>query len=69
MSEVKPLVWQHLADTPGHQQITALAESSNARAARALSNDKLDRHQLASFDLAWCAAEVTGARLAIELRR
>ncbi|MBK6907188.1 MAG: acyl-CoA dehydrogenase family protein [Rhodocyclaceae bacterium] len=32
---------------------------------KGIANDKLDRHQLASFDLSWCAAEVTGARLAI----
>jgi (2S)-methylsuccinyl-CoA dehydrogenase len=33
---------------------------------KGLSNDKLDEHQVASFDLAWCEAEITGARFAIE---
>jgi (2S)-methylsuccinyl-CoA dehydrogenase len=32
---------------------------------KGVSNEKLDEHQLASFDLAWCAAESTGARFAI----
>ncbi len=31
-----------------------------------VSNDKLDLHQMASFDLAWCAAEATAARFAAE---
>lgn len=31
-----------------------------------ISNDKLDAHQMASFDLAWCAAEATAARFAAE---
>ncbi len=33
---------------------------------KGLSNDKLDEHQVASFDLAWCAAELTGARFALD---
>ena len=33
---------------------------------KGVSNDKLDEHQVASFDLAWCAAESTGARFAAE---
>jgi (2S)-methylsuccinyl-CoA dehydrogenase len=33
---------------------------------KSLSNERLDEHQLASFDLAWCAAESTGARFALE---
>ncbi|HOL65240.1 MAG TPA: hypothetical protein PLB97_07910, partial [Accumulibacter sp.] len=33
---------------------------------KGLSNDRLDEHQLACFDLAWCAAEATGARFAVE---
>jgi len=33
---------------------------------KGLSNDKLDQHQLASFDLSWCAAEATAARFALE---
>ena len=33
---------------------------------KGLSNDKLDEHQVASFDLAWSEAEITGARFAIE---
>jgi (2S)-methylsuccinyl-CoA dehydrogenase len=33
---------------------------------KGLSGDKLDEHQVASFDLAWCEAEITGARFAIE---
>jgi hypothetical protein len=32
---------------------------------KGVSNEKLDEHQLASFDLAWCAAESTGARFAL----
>ena len=32
----------------------------------AVSNDRLDAHQMASFDLAWCAAEATAARFAAE---
>ena len=32
----------------------------------AVSNDRLDAHQLACFDLAWCAAEATAARFAVE---
>lgn len=31
-----------------------------------LANDKLDLHQVASFDLAWCAAEINAARFAID---
>jgi len=31
-----------------------------------LSNDRLDAHQMACFDLAWCAAEATAARFAAE---
>ncbi len=31
-----------------------------------ISNDKLDLHQMASFDLAWCAAEATAARFTAE---
>lgn len=34
--------------------------------AKGVSNEKLDGHQMASFDLAWCAAEATGARFAAE---
>ena len=33
---------------------------------KGVSNEKLDEHQMASFDLAWCAAESTGARFAAE---
>jgi hypothetical protein len=33
---------------------------------KGVSNEKLDAHQMASFDLAWCAAESTGARFAVE---
>jgi (2S)-methylsuccinyl-CoA dehydrogenase len=33
---------------------------------KGVSNEKLDAHQMASFDLAWCAAESTGARFAAE---
>ncbi len=33
---------------------------------KGLSNEKLDRHQLASFDIAWCAAEATAARFALD---
>ncbi|HQO29281.1 MAG TPA: acyl-CoA dehydrogenase family protein [Accumulibacter sp.] len=33
---------------------------------KGLSNDRLDEHQLACFDLAWCAAEAAGARFAVE---
>ena len=33
---------------------------------KGISNEKLDQHQLASFDLAWCAAETTGARFALQ---
>jgi (2S)-methylsuccinyl-CoA dehydrogenase len=29
---------------------------------KGVANDKLDEHQMASFDLAWCAAELTAAR-------
>ena len=32
---------------------------------KGVANDKLDRHQLARFELSWCAAELTCARLAI----
>jgi hypothetical protein len=31
---------------------------------KGVSNEKLDAHQMASFDLAWCAAEATAARFA-----
>ena len=34
--------------------------------AKGVSNEKLDTHQMASFDLAWCAAEATAARVAAE---
>jgi (2S)-methylsuccinyl-CoA dehydrogenase len=33
---------------------------------KGVSNEKLDEHQMASFDLAWCAAESTAARFAAE---
>lgn len=33
---------------------------------KGVSNEKLDAHQMASFDLAWCAAEATAARFAAE---
>jgi (2S)-methylsuccinyl-CoA dehydrogenase len=33
---------------------------------KGVSNEKLDAHQMASFDLAWCAAEATAARFAVE---
>ncbi|MGB7991180.1 MAG: acyl-CoA dehydrogenase family protein [Candidatus Methylophosphatis roskildensis] len=33
---------------------------------KGVSNEKLDQHQMASFDLAWCAAESTAARFALE---
>jgi (2S)-methylsuccinyl-CoA dehydrogenase len=33
---------------------------------KGVSNEKLDAHQMASFDLAWCAAESTAARFAAE---
>ena len=33
---------------------------------KGLSGEKLDGHQMASFDLAWCAAEATTARFAVE---
>ncbi|MBK8745736.1 acyl-CoA dehydrogenase family protein [Propionivibrio sp.] len=33
---------------------------------KGISSDKMDEHQLASFDLAWCAAESTAARFALE---
>ncbi|WP_291995709.1 acyl-CoA dehydrogenase family protein [Candidatus Accumulibacter sp. ACC003] len=33
---------------------------------KGVSNEKLDAHQLASFELAWCAAESTAARFALE---
>ncbi|HRD95547.1 MAG TPA: acyl-CoA dehydrogenase family protein [Rubrivivax sp.] len=34
--------------------------------AQGLSSEALDAHQLACFDLAWCEAEATGARLGID---
>ena len=33
---------------------------------KGVSGEKLDSHQMASFDLAWCAAEATTARFAVE---
>ncbi|HAY26440.1 MAG TPA: acyl-CoA dehydrogenase family protein [Candidatus Accumulibacter phosphatis] len=33
---------------------------------KGVSNEKLDAHQMASFDLAWCAAEATAARFAAD---
>lgn len=36
---------------------------------KGVSNEKLDEHQMASFDLAWCAAESTAARFALEYAR
>jgi (2S)-methylsuccinyl-CoA dehydrogenase len=33
---------------------------------KGVSNEKLDQHQMASFDLAWCAAESTAARFTAE---
>ncbi|SBT04894.1 Acyl-CoA dehydrogenase domain protein [Candidatus Propionivibrio aalborgensis] len=33
---------------------------------KGVSGEKLDEHQMASFDLAWCAAEATAARFALE---
>ncbi|HMW54360.1 MAG TPA: acyl-CoA dehydrogenase family protein [Accumulibacter sp.] len=36
---------------------------------KGVSNEKLDEHQMASFDLAWCAAESTAARFAAEYAR
>jgi len=33
---------------------------------KGVSNEKLDEHQMASFDLAWCAAEATAARFAVD---
>lgn len=33
---------------------------------KGVSSEKLDEHQMASFDLAWCAAEATAARFALE---
>ncbi len=36
---------------------------------KGVSNEKLDEHQLASFDLAWCAAEATGTRFALDYAR
>ncbi|HOE40382.1 MAG TPA: acyl-CoA dehydrogenase family protein [Rhodoferax sp.] len=33
---------------------------------KGVSGEKLDGHQMASFDLAWCAAEATTARFAVE---
>ncbi|MFZ4537981.1 acyl-CoA dehydrogenase family protein [Propionivibrio sp.] len=33
---------------------------------KGVSSDKLDEHQMASFDLSWCAAECTAARFAEE---
>lgn len=33
---------------------------------KGVSNEKLDGHQMASFDLAWCAAESTAARFAVD---
>ncbi|WP_300453393.1 acyl-CoA dehydrogenase family protein [Accumulibacter sp.] len=33
---------------------------------KGVSNEKLDEHQMASFDLAWCAAESTAARFAAD---
>jgi hypothetical protein len=41
-------------------------KATNVLCGKGLSNDKLDEHQLASFDLSWCAAEITGAALRIE---
>ena len=32
---------------------------------KGVSGEKLDEHQMASFDLAWCAAEATAARFAL----
>ncbi len=36
---------------------------------KGVSNDKLDEHQVASFDLAWCAAESAAARSATDYAR
>jgi (2S)-methylsuccinyl-CoA dehydrogenase len=36
---------------------------------KGVSSDKLDMHQMASFDLAWCAAEATGSRFALDYVR
>ena len=36
---------------------------------KGVSNEKLDEHQMASFDLAWCAAESTAARFVAEYAR
>lgn len=33
---------------------------------KGVSSEKLDEHQMASFDLAWCAAESTAARFALD---
>ncbi|MBV5298471.1 MAG: acyl-CoA/acyl-ACP dehydrogenase [Rhodoferax sp.] len=36
---------------------------------KGVSGEKLDGHQMASFDLAWCAAEATTARFAVDYAR
>jgi (2S)-methylsuccinyl-CoA dehydrogenase len=48
-----------------HQQgIRALAQ--HCRAARGLSAERLDQHQLLSFDLAWTSAELLAAQTALD---
>jgi (2S)-methylsuccinyl-CoA dehydrogenase len=57
---------QHLASADAVISKALRWVKQQCTTAKGLSNEALDAHQLASFDLAWCAAEATGARLGIE---
>ena len=57
---------QHLAAADALIKKSLVWIKQQCLGANGVSSEKLDGHQMASFDLAWCAAESTTARFALE---
>ena len=57
---------QHLAAADALIKKSLVWIKQQCLGGKGVSSEKLDAHQMASFDLAWCAAESTTARFALE---
>ncbi len=66
-SDMSALQYLESADSVIRKSLTWIKQQCVG--GKGVSNEKLDEHQMASFDLAWCAAESTAARFAAEYAR
>ena len=70
MTEVKngmQVALQHLESADAVIRKSLIWIKQQCATTKGVSNEKRDGHQMASFDLAWCAAESTAARFAVDL--